>query len=254
MNKIKRFLRVSELDTLAATIVRQYQAAASESEALAKDEHLSGLMSELGTLSHNLTLAIKRDRTKSTLAKANATRNKIIRDFSDLLTGYAAIPFDDMKAAGGRLLSIFKKYGRLITKKSYAEGSSLIKSMLGDFSKESAKVDAKLLLGVEELLSSLRSAQEDFLVANDAFIAAIKEKGECASAIKQQLVYFINSRLIPFLSSIDRNSAFTNFIGQCTIEIARANSTASMRSKSAASEPAENDESSAESEEENPQE
>ena len=133
MNKIKTTLRISEVDTLASTLVRLYRAAVSDGGPLAKDENLASLMAEVEKFSAGLSLAIKSDRVESSLDEADVARDGIIRDISNLLTGYASIPVPEKKAAAGRLLSIFQKYGRGIITKSYAEESSLIESMLGDF-------------------------------------------------------------------------------------------------------------------------
>ena len=123
MNKIKTTLRVSEMDTLSGTFVRLYRASIQENESLAKDGNLAALMAEVEHFSSEISLAIKSDRAESSLDEADIVRDEIVRDISNLLTGYASIPFLEKKSAAVRLLSVFQKYGRGITVKSYAEES-----------------------------------------------------------------------------------------------------------------------------------
>lgn len=236
MNKIKTTLRISEVDTLVSTLVRLYRAAVSDGGPLAKDENLASLMAEVEKFSAGLSLAIKSDRVESSLDEADVARDGIIRDISNLLTGYASIPVPEKKAAAGRLLSIFQKYGRGIITKSYAEESSLIESMLGDFFSESAKADVQLLEGVGELLSSLRSAQDVFHGASDAFTAAKVGKGESASNIKKNLLVLLNGRLLSYLTALAQVSDYADFAAKCATEIDRANSPSGGRGKQAAAE------------------
>lgn len=231
MNKIKTTLRVSEMDTLSGTFVRLYRASIQENESLAKDGNLAALMAEVEHFSSEISLAIKSDRAESSLDEADIIRDEIVRDISNLLTGYASIPFPEKKSAAVRLLSVFQKYGRGITVKSYAEESSLIESMLGDFSSDSAKSDLQLLEGVGELLSSLRSAQDAFHKANDAFTAAKVAQGDCASSVKKSLLVLLNGRLVPYLSALALVPDYAAFIAKCMAEIKRANSSSGGRGK-----------------------
>lgn len=233
MNRIKTYLRITELDTLATTIVRLYQAAAAESETFAKDSHLTPLMAKVKELSESLTLAIKRDRAESSLDEADVVRDEVFGDLFNVITGYASFPFPEKRAAGKRLLLIFQKYGIGVIRKPYSEESSLIESMLGDFSAESAKADIALLPGIAELLSSLRSAQDSFHATSDAYTAAKLEMGDSATAIKKELLGILNGKLRSLLSAIEQPD-FADFIAKCAAEIDKANATAEIRSKQTA--------------------
>ncbi len=232
MNKIKQQLRVSELDTLSSTIVRLYRDAVSSGEgALSGDGNLASMMADVERLALEISAAIRSDRAESTLDEADIARDGIIRDLADALTGYAAIPVEKKKAAAGRLLSTFRKYGRGITGKSYAEESSLVESMLGDFSSEASKADISLLEGVGELLASLRSAQDAFHRASDAFTTAKAGKGENATGIRKRLLSLLNGRLVTYLSCLSSLSGYADFVSRCGAEIDRANLAAAVRGK-----------------------
>lgn len=234
MNKIKKDLRIGEVATLTAALVRLYQTAVSENEPLASDKHLASLMSEVEKLSSELSIAT-RTRAGSPLYKADDARDEIIQDLSNLLTGYTSIPFPEKKAAAGRLLSIFKKYGLEITREKYSVESALIRCMLRDFDAENVQPDIALLEGVRELISSLRASQDNFHTASDSFTEAQAEKGASASDIKNSILATINKQVVLYLSSFTQNPDYADFISKFAVEISRANSTVSRREKWAAS-------------------
>ena len=128
MKKVSCNSRITEIDTLVSTILRQYEANA----ALAKDAFLKEMMAELAPLSRQLTEAIKRDRVSSGLADADGVRDAVIMDLGTLLEGYTAIPFEDQKAAANAVKAVFDKYGKRIANESFARESSLIESLLID--------------------------------------------------------------------------------------------------------------------------
>lgn len=238
MNKIKMNIRLSELDTLSAAIVRQFEASLAESETLSKDANLSSMMAEVKALSSALTLAIKSDRAESSLDEADIARDAVIRDLSNVLSGYASLPMQEKRDAAKRLLTIFRKYGRGITVKNYAEESSLIESLLGDFSAETAKADAASLEGVGELIASLRSAEEEFKRQSDALTVAKSAKTESASVLKKKLQPLLNTRLVPYLSALENMPGYADFISRAEVEIDKANGVVSGRGKNAPAEPA----------------
>ncbi len=156
MNKIISKIRVSELDSLSDVLVRLYKDAASdEAGMISKDANLLGIMAQVEKLSADITTAIKSDKTTSNLDEADIARDSVIRNLSDALNGYAAIPVPSRKAAAEKLLSVFNKYGKQIITKSYAEESSLIESMLEDFATENLKYDIESLEGISDLIANL---------------------------------------------------------------------------------------------------
>lgn len=233
MHKIKTTLRVTEVYSFTDAVVHQYQNAASESEALAKDENLAAMIAEMKELAGSLSAAIKRGRTESSLDAADLARDEIIRSFSCLVDGYASYPVPEKKNAAERTLSVFQKYGRGMTKKPYAEESGLIESMIGDFSAESAKADLELLDGVAPLIPALRAAQDKFRIASAAFTDSVAKKGESASEIKKKLLNLINDRLVSYLSALERVPAYAGFVATCAVDVNRANSPSNVRSKAA---------------------
>lgn len=231
MKKINSSLRVTELDTLSDVIVRIYKDAASDEDSLvAKDTNLSGVMAEVEKLSADITTAIKSDKATSALDEADIERDEVIRNISDALTGYAAIPVASKKSAAEELLPIFNKYGRQITAKNYAEESSLIESLLEDFGRETPAADIASLEGVPELVSSLREAQDAFNKANDDYTAAKTSRGDSATAVKKSLVSTLNDKLVPYLTAVGALSGYKDFVSKVESEVDKANAIITARS------------------------
>lgn len=231
MNKIISKIRVAELDTLSDVLVRLYKDSSAAENAVSKDANLSLIMAEVEKLSADITTAIKSDRVSSTLDEADIARDEIIRNLGDALTGYAAIPVAAKKAAAQNLLAVFSKYGKQITQKNFAEESSLIESMLEDFSADSLKTDVAALDGVGDLLDSLRSAQDSFNKANDDFTNVSVNRGESATSVKKSLISVLNDKLVPYLSAVAPLADYKDFASKCEAEITKVNATVSKRGK-----------------------
>ena len=234
MNKVKTAIRVAELDTLSDVLVRLYKDSSVAENALSKDANLSLIMAEVEKLSAEITTAIKSERVSSTLDEADIARDEIIRNIGDALTGYAAIPVAAKKVAAQNLLAVFNKYGRQITQKNFAEESSLIESLLEDFSADFLKTDVAALDGVGELVSELRTAQDSFNKANDDFTNASVGRGESATSVKKSLIPVLNDKLVPYLSAVAPLADYKDFTSKCEAEITKANATVSGRAKTAA--------------------
>lgn len=232
MNKAKTSLRVAELDTLSDVLVRLYKDYSSDANGtMAEDANLKAVMTDVESLSAALTTAIKSDKVTSSLDEADIARDEAVKNLSDALNGYAALPIPEKKAAAQNLLAIFQKYGKSITTKNYAEESSLIESLLEDFSAEDAKANVETLEGVGEIIKNLRSAQDSFNKANDEFTHASVTKGQSASSVKKPLLEVLNTRLVPYLSAVALSGGYKEFALKCGAEIDKANAAVTGRKK-----------------------
>ena len=232
MNKAKTSLRVAELDTLSDVLVRLYKDYSSDADGtVAEDANLKAVMTDVERLSAALTTAIKSDKVTSSLDEADIARDEAVRNLSDALNGYAALPIPEKKAAAQNILAIFQKYGKSIITKNYAEESSLIESLLEDFSAEDAKANIETLEGVGEIIKNLRSAQDSFNKANDEFTHASVTKGQSASSVKKSLLEVLNTRLVPYLSAVALSGGYKEFALKCGAEIDKANAAVTGRKK-----------------------
>ncbi len=230
MKKVNANVRVTELDTVSDVIVRLYKADA----AVASDGYLKEVMGEIENLSEKITAAIKQDKSASMLDAADTERDEIIRSLGTLLNGYAVIPVPDKKAAAEKLLAVFNKYKK-ITNVSYANESSLIESMIADFS-ASALTDAITVLeGVSVYLTDLRTAQNKFNKANDEFTSAKTNKGASATSLKKRLLGAINDKLVPYVTAMTlaNGKIYNSFSSKADTEIEKLNGSLSKRKKSA---------------------
>ena len=234
MKRVKVDVRVTVADTVSDTLIRIYKDAVSATPdgLLAKDANLAAMVADVEKLSADITTAIKRDKVSLSLEDADAKRDEAVRQLGTLLSGYGAIPIPAKQEAAARLSAVFDKYGKAIVNESYARESSLIESMLEDFSADALSESIKALDGVAELIASLRAAQDEFNKANDSATAAATSKGDSAYAIKKPLLAAINDRLVPYLTALSALDGYKEFVAKCDAEIAKANASVAKKGKS----------------------
>ena len=228
MNKIKRVVRNTEIDTLSDAIIRFFKA---DKEAQ-NDAFLSSAIGELELLSAKITTAILQDKRLSTLETADGERNKAIKTLGTVLNGYAALPIESKAAHAVPLKAIFDKYAKgRITRESYAAKSSLIESMLLDFAAASLSANINGLEGVAESIALIRTAQDDFAKANDAFLDASVNRGASATSFNKQIALLINEKLIPYLNAmlLTGNAKCRDFAKNIEEEIRRINEAIAKR-------------------------
>lgn len=228
MNKLKTAIRVTELDGLSDTLVRNFKA----DEKAAADAFVKATMTELEKQSDLITTAILQDRTLSTLEAADNARDEAIRTLGTVLAAYAVFPIASKKELSVPLKAIFDKYAKAgITGANYTSESSMIESMLGDFAAASVADNIKGLEGVEEAIASVRSTQDDFTKANDEYMKATANKSASASTYKKPIIAIINDKLVPYLDAmvIAGNENCTAFAKGVEAEINRANDMISKR-------------------------
>ena len=230
MKKVRPSIRITDADTVSDALVRLYKDAAAKKGAIGKDTALAAIMGEVERLSADITTAIKKDKVSTSLEEADARRDEIIRSLGTLLTGYGAIPLADKKDAAEKLLSVYNKYGKSIATETYARESSLIESMLEDFAAESLADAIRALDGVGDLISSLRTAQDEFNKTNDSATAALTAKGESAYSVKKPLLAAINEKLVPYINAMGAVSPEYADLGtKADVEIAKANASVARK-------------------------
>lgn len=227
MNKVISKVRVTEVDGLSDALVRLYKA----DEGISSDAFLKGVMAEVEKLSVAITTAIKQDKVLSSLEEADGVRDEAVKNLSTLLDGYEVFPVAAKKEAAKKLKAVFDKYGKSITTANYVSESSLIESLLEDFSNEEETVCA--LDGIKEILEQIRSAQDSFVKASDEYNAASSVKTESASSLKKPLLSLINDKLIPYITAMQMaNSAlYGDFATKAEGEIKRVNEIVLRRGK-----------------------
>ena len=230
MNKVKSTIRITEVDGLSDSVIRIFGADSKAQE----DTFLKGQIAELTVLSDAITEAILKDKAVSNLDEADSKRDEAIKNLGALLSGYAVFPLEEKKAAALSLKAVYDKYAKSgILSASYVSESSMIESLIGDFSSAEAKASIEKLDGVAELVSAIRAAQDDFTAANDAFVKAEGSKGASASSYKKPILSVINDKIVPYLNTmaIVGNAAVADFTKGVETEISRVNENIAKRGK-----------------------
>lgn len=230
MNKVKSTARITEVDGLSDSIIRIFGADTKAQE----DTFLKGQIAELTTLSDAITAAILKDKAVSNLDEADSRRDEAVRNLGALLSGYVVFPLEEKKAAALCLKTVYDKYAKSgILSASYVSESSMIESMLGDFTAAEAKANIEKLDGIAEMVSAIRIAQDNFTAANDAFVKAEGSKGASASSYKKPILAVINDKIVPYLNTmaIVGNTAVADFAKGVESEISRVNETVAKRGK-----------------------
>lgn len=228
MNKLRTAIRVTEIDGLSDTLIRNFRADSNASS----DEFLSEILKEIETLSAKITTAILQDKIVSSLDSVDKVRNETLKNFYALVNGYIAIPIEEKKEAALPIKLIADKYFKAgIVSTTYVSKSSMIESMLEELSKEEMVKNISVLEGLSQSVDKIREAQNAFIQANDDYIKATTNRGAPASSYKAPLLSCINTKLIPYLNAmiIARNGKYLNFAKGAETEIARVNTTINQR-------------------------
>jgi hypothetical protein len=222
MAKSKRLntsMRNAEVDTVSDAIVVLYN-----ESGITEDSRLAAIILKISQLSAALTTAIKRDKIVSGLTEADAARDECLRTLATMLEGYAVVPVDAVQTAAKALLQVFNKYGREIAYDRYEDESSYIESLLEDLGADSLSAHINALTGVAETIESLRDAEDVFKAKTKEYVDAGLSVGESATAVKKELVSFINSTLVSYLvASCAVDDSYLNFAEHVYARIDRAN-------------------------------
>ena len=152
-----------------------------------------------------------------------------------LLKGYENIPLENLKAHAKKLRDIFKKYGVKMTGENYASQSTLINSLLGDFSATELKPSIEALTGVKEALAEIQTKQDAFAALRSDYEKAQVSQKEKSSAtsLRKPLLELINKKVVPYLvaMSIAQPELFKNFTAEASEIVTSTNEAIKARSK-----------------------
>lgn len=223
--------RVTELGNTALRLVKAFKAA----PAVQGDSFLLRTFLEIEQQANEMTSAVKKDQALSKLEEADAQRDQAIRVLDKLLKGYENIPLEPLKDHAKKLRDIFKKYGVKITSENYASQSTLIGSLLEDFSAIELVPSVDTLTGVREALAEIKIKQETFAsLRSDYEKAQVSQKEKSsATSLRKPLLDLINKKVMPYLvaMSIAQPEMFKNFSAEAAEIIASNNEAIKARSK-----------------------
>lgn len=231
MNKLNTSVKVTELGDTALRLVKAFKAVV----AVQNDAFLTKTFAEIEKQATVMTSAVKSDQALSKLEEADAQRDQAIRVLDKLLKGYENIPLENLKTHAKKLAEIFKKYGVKITGENYASQSTLINSLLGDFSAAELKPSIEALAGVKEALAEIQTKQNAFAVIRSDYEKAQVSQKEKSSAtsLRKPLLELINKKVVPYLvaMSIAQPELFKNLTAEASEIITSTNEAIKARSK-----------------------
>ena len=231
MNKLNTSVKVTELGDTALRLVKAFKAVV----AVQNDAFLTKTFAEIEKQATVMTSAVKSDQVLSKLEEADAQRDQAIRVLDKLLKGYENIPLENLKTHAKKLAEIFKKYGVKITGENYASQSTLINSLLGDFSATELKPSIEALAGVKEALAEIQTKQNAFATLRSDYEKAQVSQKEKSSAtsLRKPLLELINKKAVPYLvaMSIAQPELFKNLTAEASEIITSTNEAIKARSK-----------------------
>ncbi len=231
MNKLNTSVKVTELGDTALRLVKAFKAVV----AVQNDAFLTKTFAEIEKQATAMTSAVKSDQALSKLEEADAQRDQAIRVLDKLLKGYENIPLENLKTHAKKLAEIFKKYGVKIRGVKYASQSTLINSLLGDFSATELKPSIEALAGVKEALAEIQTKQNAFAVIRSDYEKAQVSQKEKSSAtsLRKPLLELINKKVVPYLvaMSVAQPELFKNLTAEASEIITSTNEAIKARSK-----------------------
>ena len=223
--------RVTELGDTSLRLVKAFKAVV----AVQNDAFLTKTFAEIEKQATVMTSAVKSDQALSKLEEADAQRDQAIRVLDKLLKGYENIPLENLKTHAKKLAEIFKKYGVKITGENYASQSTLINSLLGDFSATELKPSIEALAGVKEALAEIQTKQNAFAALRSDYEKAQVSQKEKSSAtsLRKPLLELINKKVVPYLvaMSVAQPELFKNLTAEASEIITSTNEAIKARSK-----------------------
>ena len=231
MNKLNTSVKVTELGDTALRLVKAFKAVV----AVQNDAFLTKTFAEIEKQATVMTSAVKSDQALSKLEEADAKRDQSIRVLDKLLKGYENIPLENLKTHAKKLAEIFKKYGVKIMGENYASQSTLINSLLGDFSATELKTSIEALAGVKEALAEIQTKQNAFAALRSDYEKAQVSQKEKSSAtsLRKPLLELINKKAVPYLvaMSVAQPELFKNLTAEASEIITSTNEAIKARSK-----------------------
>lgn len=211
-----RLSRTTEVDDVTRRII-----GGSKNYDFSSDAYLTGLIARLEPLSRNMTIAINRTKAESILEEKDEKRDNELRGIFHLVQGYLYHPDETVKSSAAKIFDVVGTYKTDIVNESYATESSLIESMLTDLAAAELQSDVAGLPGLNQVIVSLRTAQDEFEQAQADYNDEKVKDSSFASAtdIKKEILPVINNELIVYLTAMalaksDEYGPFAQLTGQ----------------------------------------
>lgn len=197
VSKLILSCRTTEINGAADRIIMKY-----DEGDWSFDTHLTEYFNSLKEENAKLKTAINYSKAESDLEAKDELRDEGVRGINHMLAACLKFANVEMKTAAVNVDNVFKKYGVEIVKDSYVTESSLINSMLEDFSTSEMQAEIAKLPGLSILIAELTTAQNNFETARVAFETAMANEGtkESATKLKQAVGIIFNENIVGYLN------------------------------------------------------
>lgn len=197
LNKLILSSRTTEMNGAADRIIMKY-----EEEDWSSEIHLSDYFNSLKTENSKLQTAINRSKAQSELEEKDEIRDENVRGINHMISAFLKFTDPAIKTAAVNVDKVFEKYGVEITQDSYVTESSLINSMLQDFSTTEMQTEIAKLPGLVVIIAELTTAQNNFESARVAYESAManEENQQNATKLKKEVGLIINENIVPYLN------------------------------------------------------
>lgn len=228
-NKLSNSARIAEVNGTAQRVICTW----NEYKNLEKTPFLSTIMQNLSAQNAALTTAINQDKVLNEIDEADSARDAAVRNLGTYTKGCSVLSGENSEAAT-TLYEIFEKYGKKITGLANNAESSMIDSMLEDFSSEKAKEALSAFPETASLIEKLKDAQDAFQKKASEYSEAVVKKGQSASLAKKKVLEILNERLVPFFAMTENDAEYSEFVKRAQSEIDKMNEVVSERTKAKA--------------------
>ncbi|MFV0555373.1 MAG: DUF6261 family protein [Mangrovibacterium sp.] len=166
-----------------------------EAEDLSTFPGYEPIISSFFTLVVQYNEALGREQTLSELEEADDIRDEAFRNLHSLIKGYLAVP--SLAPVAQPAFAILNKRGLSVTSLAYDDETGAIDSII----EELDKLALPALMYAETMLEALRTAENNFKTKANAYDDS-KNKKPSASALKKELVNYINNRIVSYHNAL----------------------------------------------------
>ncbi|GEM_PF-6379869 len=199
--KILSTTRVSEVNGVTQQMIDEYGKGDYSA-----DSHLTKVFDHITDSNNQLGIAIMRDSVESELAELDEITDNEVTLTHGLTKGYTCHPDENTANRAGELFKMVDKYGLEVKKKSYREEYPLLGSMITESKTEPYVACIAALPGCDERFKRLEAAVNNFNAKQNVYLSVKDDQNELSSAtaIKKQLIAFINGELVAYLDVMQR--------------------------------------------------
>jgi len=229
-NTLHSGLKAGEVSGLTIQILSSYNSCGL---AQAGDAYLNKIMDELNELSHRLSKSLFRQQPKTTMKPYDRERMRRVRSIVNLKKSYDTMPPEMLPEQWPEFRRTLDNVLKGMHDENFATKSSLIRALISRMSKPEWVSTVEQLAGMKQALSLLEEAQKAFDNKNIEIQSLVLKKAEPSTKVKNEIVAFINQRLVVHLSA--QSNAATEVYGDFAkildFKICEANAIVRQRKK-----------------------